>query len=738
MTTELLVHSDDTDGSTDFIDSSDTTRTVTGGTGVEHSTDQAKFGQSAIYMPGGQGIEVADSPDWATGSADFWGEAWYYIPSGSFNIPFFGQVVDNNNRQQVIYNNGSGQINTYIATSSIVRLNANGNVTIPREQWVHIGWGWTTTEVYFYINGVRQSLVVSTSLGSVGDISAPLIFGKGRLGGSNYYLPTDTYVDEIRVIIGDIPYPDNFTPPDFPYGRDTVEKTIGLVISLRTEKSIGLDLPISSNLEQLRQLRVATSRRAERAINLLIDISTLYEKALRLPITGYIGREAFQRLRISGALAQLEQYKDFTIADFDRVYCEAFQRFSIYAGLAGLVKEIGVTLFINGSAIPFETGSGGDREGVYFKVYEFTTPYNDLIRSLPDPTKSRPSAQIAWASEIKTDGGSQIVFDWVIELILDSITVSRVTDQGTKHTSEEATIRLVSPTAALGWLDGNLGAAPITASWPSGTMATTILDDIFPDSLTYDLQLDDFPIGQQIDANELYPNEIIPLFCIECVIHTANDGTMIIRNRPEVRGAVTPVHDISHSDYEMSAVDSDDQGQYRPNVIRIANFQEANSSQTLPAPEIVVDEDDQRKAVIYAYPVPFRQVWLRTSRIPSTGFTTNSGLSQTIQAGDGQGELVEFLEGKATASRPITGGFDSIDYGSNADLGTVTPNEDGTITSAINSRSLAVAKYSTKRYAFDISLAGAISSVSGGDGTTTVQDDLGNSIQLWFVDQEDL
>lgn len=500
------------------------------------------------------------------------------------------------------------------------------------------------------------------------------------------------------------------------FGRINQEKSIALFITSVVEQYKSIDLPIANALEQTGQFRIALSRRAERALNLLIDISTLYERALRLPITGYIGREAFQQLRISGALAQLEQYKEFTIEDFDRVYCEAFQRFSIYAGLAGLVKETGIALSINGSPVPFETGAGGDSEGVYFKAYEFTTDYSDLIKSLPDPTKSRPSAQIAWASEIKTEGGSQIVFNWVIELILDSITVSRVTDQGTKHTSETATIRLVSPTAALGWLDGNLGAAPITASWSSGTMATTILDDIFPDSLTYDLQLDDFPIGQQLDVKDLYPNEIIPLFCIECVIHTANDGTLIIRNRPDVRGTVIPVHDLSPSDYEMSAVDSDDQGQYRPNVIRVANYQEADSSQSLQAPEIVADENDSRKALVYAYPVPVRQVWLRSSHIPHTEYTQTEGFTETIETT----EQVEFLDGQASTSRPVTGGFDSIDYGSNANLGTVTPNEDGTLTATIKSRSLATVTYSTKRYRFQIA------------------DYDEHDLQLWFVDEEDL
>lgn len=499
-----------------------------------------------------------------------------------------------------------------------------------------------------------------------------------------------------------------------------LETSISLVVSSLVEQSIKFDLPMATAVEQLQLLQISPSRKAERALQFLIDTSVLYERALRLPIIGFMGYEAFQGLRISGALQQLEAYRSFKIEDFDRVYLEVFQRFSIYGRLARLVHNAGVHLFISGSPVPFASGTGGDQGGAYFKSYEFTAPLTDLIRSLPDPDKSVPSAHIAWASEIVTGTGTEIVFDRTIELIFDAITYSRVTDQGSRHTAETVTLRCVSPTAALGYLDGNLGAAPITASWPAWTMASEVLQEIFPGSLAYDLQIDDFPIGQ-LKVDGLYPNEIIPLIFLRTIIHTTDDGTLIIRNEPGTRGTMTPTHDIGPQDFEKSAIESDDQGQYRPNLIRVSNFQEATSADSLRAPEIAVDEDDPRKAVVYAYPVPWRQVWLRSSHIAHAGHSlTQAGLPETVEAGDGAGEQLEFKNGIANTAYPITGGLISVDYGNNMSLGIVTPAEDGTLTAAISSRSLATVKYKIKRYKFEVA------------------DYDEHSLQLWFVDEDDL
>ncbi|MDY7037988.1 MAG: hypothetical protein SV375_17720 [Thermodesulfobacteriota bacterium] len=53
--TKLLIHSDTTNGSTTFEDSSDSGHSITPNGDVHHSTAQAKFGGSSIYFGGNGG-----------------------------------------------------------------------------------------------------------------------------------------------------------------------------------------------------------------------------------------------------------------------------------------------------------------------------------------------------------------------------------------------------------------------------------------------------------------------------------------------------------------------------------------------------------------------------------------------------------------------------------------------------------------------------------------------------------
>jgi hypothetical protein len=168
-------------------------------------------------------------------------------------------------------------------------------------------------------------------------------------------------------------------------------------------------------------------------------------------------------------------------------------------------------------------------------------------------------------------------------------------------------------------------------------------------------------------------------------------------------------------EYEISISDADDQGQYRPNNVRVSNYQTADSSTSLSSPEIVPDEQDYRKAAVYGYPVPFRQIWLQTSHTPHTNFSTATGISEIIETTEYN---VEFIEGKALVSKPITGGLINYDFGENSDLGVVIPNEDGSLTATIYSSSIATVTYSTIRYKFQIA------------------DYNEHSIQCWFIDEE--
>lgn len=48
--TKLLIHSDDTDGSTTIVDSSASAHAITVNGDVHHEIDQAKFGASSLFL----------------------------------------------------------------------------------------------------------------------------------------------------------------------------------------------------------------------------------------------------------------------------------------------------------------------------------------------------------------------------------------------------------------------------------------------------------------------------------------------------------------------------------------------------------------------------------------------------------------------------------------------------------------------------------------------------------------
>jgi len=82
--TVLLLHSDTTDGDTTFVDSSDSGHTVTAAGNAQHSTAQAKFGNTSMYFDGNATtrLTLSDSSDFEF-DGDFTIDFWVNLLSGS-------------------------------------------------------------------------------------------------------------------------------------------------------------------------------------------------------------------------------------------------------------------------------------------------------------------------------------------------------------------------------------------------------------------------------------------------------------------------------------------------------------------------------------------------------------------------------------------------------------------------------------------------------------------------------
>ncbi|MEJ2363166.1 MAG: hypothetical protein P8017_00540, partial [Deltaproteobacteria bacterium] len=74
--TTLLIHSNTTNGSTTFVDSSPNAFTLNRKNGLTHSTDTAKFGSSSI--------KPVSTSDWGMTVSD--NDAWYFLETDSRGI----------------------------------------------------------------------------------------------------------------------------------------------------------------------------------------------------------------------------------------------------------------------------------------------------------------------------------------------------------------------------------------------------------------------------------------------------------------------------------------------------------------------------------------------------------------------------------------------------------------------------------------------------------------------------
>jgi hypothetical protein len=204
--TKLVMNFNDTNGSTNFVDS---TSTVTFPTvvGATISTTQSKYGGSSGYFNGSSYITSTYSADLVFGTNPFTIEAWIYSPSGqntgsNHTIICVAEAQSATNWQFSI---SSGYLYFWIDTGNV----NNSTTLIPTNQWVHVAAvreGTGTNQFKLYLNG---------TLWATGTNAVNYSYAVGlRLGmnrGSNAYF--NGYIDDVRIVNGTALYTAAFTPP---------------------------------------------------------------------------------------------------------------------------------------------------------------------------------------------------------------------------------------------------------------------------------------------------------------------------------------------------------------------------------------------------------------------------------------------------------------------------------------------------------------------------------------------
>ena len=236
---KLLLHSDTEDGSTTFQDSSAAKHPINSYGGIKHSTQEPKFGSSAIQFDGTDDyLAIPDSADFDLSgnyTLDFWvkrisdKESYLFTRQTAANDPG-GVAVKLEKDGDVVLTYGS---NTHTWPASI-----------PKNQWTHLTFSHLNNETQLFRNGKQFANAWQTTINL--DSSAKLLLGRG-LEGQPFF---EGYLDEIRLTKDLARYENNFTPKVGAY--DTVSSgTVEQVLTAsKTAAAVAFSNSTSASLPE--------------------------------------------------------------------------------------------------------------------------------------------------------------------------------------------------------------------------------------------------------------------------------------------------------------------------------------------------------------------------------------------------------------------------------------------------------------------------------------------------------
>lgn len=214
--TEFLVHSDTTDGSTTFTDSSSNGLTITANGDVQHDTAQNVLSQSSSILFDGTGDYLSTPYDSNTviGTSDF---------CIDFHVRFNVSPATKAQTFAANYDAGSeankawyfaantGTTIRWAQADGVSTSNISMDYTWSADTWYHVAMTRDSGNLRFFVDGVQQDSTDTSNM-NINDPSRGL-----EVGIVSGFDPLDGWMSEIRFSVGASRWSSNFTPPATPF-----------------------------------------------------------------------------------------------------------------------------------------------------------------------------------------------------------------------------------------------------------------------------------------------------------------------------------------------------------------------------------------------------------------------------------------------------------------------------------------------------------------------------------------
>lgn len=217
---KLLIHSDTTDTSTTFTDSSRLgTHTITANGDAQHKTAEKQFGATSMYFDGtGDYLSIPDHVDFDFQAADFTIDYWAKRTQLSNAQFHWGWGGSDGAEDLAVRFNSDDTLLAYWRNSSGTLTTFTPGFSINDSDWHHYAYVRNGTTVKFAKDGTFGATTITVGSDSVYDFNSP--FSIGRFGDYSG-LTFEGYIDEFRISKGVARWTENFTPPYKAYADST-------------------------------------------------------------------------------------------------------------------------------------------------------------------------------------------------------------------------------------------------------------------------------------------------------------------------------------------------------------------------------------------------------------------------------------------------------------------------------------------------------------------------------------